>query len=129
MRLKISGICRQVLAMSMLLSLAACTGRKAETLVVPLAAPPLSRTYIGYGVINVSYTHLAAEPGREGVSSGYLRQGAVVGIVERRVVRQSDKSEVWVRVLGEASGWLKEESIDIYDNEMQAQTAAKAMSL
>jgi mannose-6-phosphate isomerase-like protein (cupin superfamily) len=123
-----TGLSRQVLVFLALLSLAACTARKEEAPIVPPATSPLSRHYIGYGVVNVSYTHITAEPARDSVSVAYLRRGSVAGILERRLVMQEGKSETWVLLEGEAQGWLREEKIDVYGNELQARTAAGVMA-
>jgi hypothetical protein len=102
--------------------------------------PPLSREEIGYGVVNVSYTHAADEPGGRGVSLGYLRRGSVVRILERRIPGRAaggtsggpSAAESWVLVEGRgagfnAPGWLPESVIDIYSTEAQAGTAADAL--
>jgi hypothetical protein len=123
-----TGLSRQVLVLFTLLSLVACTARKEEEPIIPPATPPLSRHYIGYGVVNVSYTHITAEPARDSVSVAYLRRGSVAGILERRLVMQEGKNETWVLLEGEAQGWLKEEKLDVYGNELQARTAAGAMA-
>jgi len=88
---------------------------------------PLSQSYIGYGVINVSYTRVNAGIEESGASTGYLRQGSVVRIIERRMVKNEGKTETWVLVEGSAKGWLKESLMDIYGNESQAITAAGQM--
>jgi len=62
-----------------------------------------------------------------GPSAGYLRQGSVVRIVERRLVKNEGKAEAWVLVEGTAKGWLKELLVDIYGNESQAVTASKSI--
>ena len=112
---------------------------------MPPDTHPLVREYIGYGVVNVSFTHLFNEPGPGGVSRGYLRRGTVVRIVERRSVPVRGNSESWVLVEGNyrgtsavpgagteaglSRGWLQETTLDIYDREPRADTASKAMSL
>lgn len=76
-------------------------------------------------MVNVSYTHVFYEPGKNGVSLGYLRRGAIVAILERRLA--AGTSESWVLVAGNYRGWLKESVVDIYDLEAQAKTAAEIM--
>jgi hypothetical protein len=102
--------------------------KKEETVVSPPLTFPLSQSYIGYGVVNISYTLLSAGIEESGPSPGHLRQGDVVRIIERRMVKNEGKTEFWVLVEGTAKGWLKEPLIDIYGNESQAVTAAKSMS-
>ena len=109
---------------------------------MPPATHPLTREFIGYGVVNVSFTHLLGEPGSRGVSQGYLRRGTVVRIIERRPVISGSSSEIWVLAEGNypgspgtqgagasSRGWLQESSLEIYDNEPRAATASEAMNL
>ena len=123
----------------LLLFLSACDGKKEEAPVIPPLTSPLSQSFVGYGVVNVSYTRVAAVPeeaasegpGPEGAASGsYLRQGSVVRILQRRQVSSQDKLESWVQVDGGGGaglGWLRESLVDIYDSEPQARTASEAM--
>ena len=110
-----------------LLIFAACGSKKQETPVIPPPTSPLSQAYIGYGVINVSYTRVNTMPEEDSTSPGYLRRGSVVCITERRLSKNDGKSESWVLVEGAYSGWLRETLMDIYDNEMQAETASRLM--
>jgi len=95
---------------------------------MPPATSPLSQAYIGYGVINVSYTRINSAPEDESLSPGYLRRGSIVRVVERRTLKNGDRSESWVNVEGAFSGWLRESLVDIYDNEPQAETASNAIN-
>jgi hypothetical protein len=129
MKINLNKAIRQVFLASLVsLSLICCNLRKEEKPVSPPLTFPLSQSYIGYGVINESYTRLSAGIEENSSSAGYLRQGSVVRIIERRLVR----TEPWVLVEkyyeGTVKGWLKETLIDIYGNESQAVTAAKSMS-
>jgi len=134
MKIRIKHIFRQVcFAAYICLSLTACNLKKEEKPVSPPFTFPLSQSYIGYGVINVSYTRLSANTDESGASAGYLRQGSVVRIIERRLVRNEGKTETWVLVESSAvqasvKGWLKESLIDIYSNENQAITAANQIT-
>jgi len=143
-------------ALFLLFFLSACAGKKEETPVIPPLTSPLSQSFIGYGVVNVSYTRVLANPEDEenapagnvlsgaalsgnalsGVTSeSYLRQGSVVRILQRRQVKKQDKLESWVQVYGSSAGsaggsglgWLREALVDIYDNEPQARTASGSM--
>jgi hypothetical protein len=129
MKIRVKDIIRQVfLAAFIFLSLIACNLKKEEKPVSPPLTFPLSQTYIGYGVINVSYTRLSAGIEESASSAGYLRQGSVVRIIERRLIKNEEKTEAWVLVEGTSKGWLKESLIDIYGNESQAVTASKTKS-
>ncbi|MDR2797843.1 MAG: hypothetical protein LBB80_05825 [Treponema sp.] len=103
-----------------------CTRTTHEVTIIPPPTYPLSRSVIGYGVVNVSYTHVVHEPGQEGVSLGYLRRGSVVRILERRLAAKT--SESWVLIDGNYRGWLRETVVDIYGLEAQAKTAAEMMT-
>ena len=97
---------------------------------MPPVTHPLAREFIGYGVVNVSFTHLLSEPGAGGVSRGYLRRGTVIRIIERRPVLSGRSSETWVLAEGGTSqGWIQESSLEVYDNESRAKTASEAMNI
>ncbi|MDR0494547.1 MAG: hypothetical protein LBG95_02815 [Treponema sp.] len=110
----------------------ACGGKNEETPVLPPVTSPLSQSYIGFGVVNVSYTRIAAQPGEENPdensSPGYLRHGAVVRILRRQMVKSREKPESWVQVEDASAGWLREALVDIYNSEAQAQTASETMT-
>lgn len=129
MKIRINYIIRQVLLAAFVsLSLIACNMKKEGKPVLPPLTSPLSQSYIGYGVINMSYTLLSADTEDSGPSPGHLRQGDVVRIIERSLVKSEGKTEAWVLVEGTSKGWLKESLIDIYGNESQAVTASKSVS-
>jgi len=141
MRVNLSGGIDQAL-LSILVSLLlvfllpGCSRSAGELPVIPPPTHPLVRDYIGYGVVTVSFTHLLSEPGLSGISIGYLRQGTVVRIIERRAVTSKGKTASWVLAEGNyegtgapSQGWLEETTVAVYENESMAQTASKAMSL
>jgi hypothetical protein len=124
-------------ALFLLFFLAACNGKKEEAPVIPPLTSPLSQSFVGYGVVNVSYTRVAAVPEGDGLegtdgpnddaaSGSYLRQGSVVRILQRRQINNQDKLESWVQV-DAGLGWLRESLVDVYDSEAQARTASEAM--
>ena len=101
----------------------------------PSVTHPLTREFIGFGVVNVSFIHLLNEPGPGGVSQGYLRRGTVVRILERRSISRAANFEMWVFAEGNyetpgriSRGWLPEARLYIFNNESQAITASNAMS-
>jgi len=100
--------------------------RADEIVVVPPETSPLSRPVLGYGVISASYTHVVAEPNQAGLSLGYLRRGAIVEVLERRLISHGEFAESWVFVGGAYRGWLRENVIQVYDNEAKAKTAAES---
>ena len=127
MRIKGNFTVRQA-RLLLLLGLMACAGDKEEIPVIPPATSPLSRTLIGYGVINVSYTHVTAAPEDGSASLGYLRRGSLVRVLERKMVAGGKSPESWVLAEGSSKGWVREAVMEIYDNQGQAETAAESMS-
>ena len=113
---------------AVLILLNSCGFKKSENIIRPPASSPLSRTVIGFGVINVSYSQLKTEPETSGISHGFLRHGSIVKILERREINTGRQIERWVLAEGNYQGWLREEVVDIYDNELQARTAAEFLS-
>jgi len=114
------------------LSLIDCNVKKEDGPVIPPVTSPLSREYIGYGVITSSFTHLTADPVDGSPSIGYLRRGSLVRIIKRQTIKTESIFVSWVLTDGTADdintgGWLKEEVMDIYDNESQARTASETV--
>ena len=114
--------------------LSGCRRGSEELPVMPPPTNPLSREYIGFGVVNVSFTDLFSESDSSGVSLGYLRRGTVVRIIERRLIVNRSSEETWVYVEGNyqgqgsvSSGWLPETVLVIYDSESRANTASRTM--
>ncbi len=122
--------CKNQVLLVVLLSLMilSCDKFSQDVTIVPPSAPPLSRSTIGYGMLTSSYTHILDNPQQGAVSLGYLRKGAVVPVLERKLVENNKRIESWVLVKGTYEGWLKEENIEIYENESQAKTAAELLN-
>ncbi|MDR1178243.1 MAG: hypothetical protein LBK64_05400 [Spirochaetaceae bacterium] len=108
--------------------LGSCGERVREKPIVLPASPILSRDFIGYGVIIVSYTHVLDQPRSGAPSQGYVRRGSIVRVLERLLVRTNGEGVPWVFVEGVYRGWLEESNIQIYDNESRAKTAAELLS-
>jgi len=114
------------------LSLVGCDKKKEDVTVIPPLTSPLSREYIGFGVITASFTHITAAPVDESPSIGYLRRGSLVRIIKRQIIKKENNFISWVLTDGTADdintgGWLKEEVMDIYENESQARTASETV--
>jgi len=135
MRLRFQDLCGQAVYFLVLLTaimlFPGCRRSAEEIPVAPPATHPLTREYIGFAVVNASFTHLLNEPG--GVSQAYIRRGTVVRILERRIDRKS--SESWILAEGNyqgsgpvSRGWLQETTVDVFNNESQAITASRAMT-
>jgi hypothetical protein len=119
----------QLIILLSLTALCACGAKREETPVIPPVTSPLSRDYIGFGVITSSFTHVTADPSENGVSQGYLRRGSLVRILRRQTIRTGDGFASWVLIEGgNQQGWLKEDALDIYENESQARTASESMT-
>ena len=127
MRITVKHYFGQLLLVSFILIICACTGRREEVSVVPPVTSPLSRDYIGYGVITDSFTHVTSDPADDSPSMGYLRRGSFVRIVRRQAVRTPTGFQLWVLIDGDNYGWLKENVMDIYDSENQAKTASESV--
>ena len=124
MRVVVKSAIGQAFLLLGLLALCACAAKKEEIPVIPPVTSPLSRDYIGFGVITASYTHITAEPGEDSISLGYLRRGSLVRILRRQTIKTGGGPVTWVLTEGVQQGWLREEAMDIYDSESQAKTAA-----
>jgi hypothetical protein len=91
---------------------------------LPPATPPLSRTALGYGVVSTPYVKMLDEPSGDGVSLGHVREGTILRVLERRIIREGEETRRWLLTEGDYQGWLPEEAITVYDNEDKARTAA-----
>ena len=105
---------------------AGCIRNEAAPVIPPLTSP-LSKDYIGYGVITASFSHITLEPAEESPSLGYLRRGSLVRVIRRQTIRVNNSFVSWVQLDNYQNGWLKEEVMDIYVNENQARTASESM--
>jgi hypothetical protein len=113
----------------LLLLLCSCTRANEEAPIIPPLTNPLSSPVVGYGVVRVSYTHVVDEPNLNAQSLGYLRQGSIIRVIERRSITNAQGlMEVWVLIDGNYKGWLQELVIDMYDSEAQARTAAESLT-
>ena len=108
-----------------------CKANREEKPVVPPVTSPLTRDYIGFGVITASFTHINEDPADDSRSLGYLRRGSLVRIVRRQVIKTNEEYVSWVLMDArqdiDTQGWLKEDVMEIYNNESQAITASEAM--
>jgi len=95
---------------------------------MPPVTSPLSKEFIGFGVIKDSFTHIKSDPGDDSASLGYLRRGSLVKIVRRQTIKSEGNFNTWVLTDGAVKGWLKEDVMDIFDNESQAKTASESLS-
>jgi hypothetical protein len=104
-----------------------CTRGSESIAMIPPLTPPLSRNFLGYGVISVTYIQVLNEPVRGAESLGYLRRGSLVRVLERKMVAHQGVFESWILAEGNYRGWLRENEVRIYNNEAQAKTASESM--
>jgi hypothetical protein len=116
----------QLFLLCCLAAVCACTGKSEDASVIPPVTSPLSRDYIGFGVITTSFIHVTSDPADDSPSLGYLRRGSFVRIVRRQSVKNSGGFQTWVLIDDPQYGWLKEEVMDIYNSEGQARTASES---
>jgi hypothetical protein len=117
--------------------LLSCNRNTEEIPLIPPATNPLTREFIGYGVVNESFIHVVREPRQNEASLGYLRKGSLVKIIERRALTNRGNVEIWVLVdaeytgtpEGKIQGWLMENTLNVFDTESRALTASEAMTL
>jgi hypothetical protein len=128
MRIGVTARVGQFLLLTVCVVLGACNRARDETPLIPPSTMPLSRTAIGYAIVTVSYTLVLNEPVPGSVSLGYLRRGFVAEVLERRQTAGNGAGESWILINGTYRGWIREESVQIYDNESQAKTAAESLS-
>jgi hypothetical protein len=107
--------------------LVSCKRSLPEDEIILPVTPPLSRSVIGYGVVNANYTRIMDKLGEGGNSIGFLRKGSIVEILERRPVIKGEKAETWVLASGSYTGWLKENEMQVYPSKAQALTASQSI--
>jgi hypothetical protein len=128
MRIGVTSGVGQLLFLTVFVILGACNRVQDEAPLIPPSTLPLSRTSIGYAIVTVSYTLVLNEPAPGSVSLGYLRRGSVAEVLERRQTAGNRANESWIRINGAYRGWIREEGVQIYDNESQAKTASESLS-
>ena len=110
------------------MALCACGANKEEIPVIPPVTSPLSRDYIGFGVVTSSFTHITDEPSQDSRDLGYLRRSSLVKIIRRQTIGTEGGFTSWVFIDGNLQGWLREDVMEIYESEDQARTASESMS-
>jgi len=117
----------RLLAAFAIMALFACGVNKEESPVIPPLTSPLSRDYIGFGVVTSSFTHITAEPSQDSRDMGLLRRGSLVKIIRRQTIRTEGGFVSWVFTDGNPQGWLREDLIEFYESEDQAKTASESI--
>jgi len=117
-----------IIFLLLIFALCSCNIKKEEIPLITPVTSPLSRDYIGFGVISSSFTHITSEPSEISPSIGYLRRGSLVRIIKRQSIKTNNNFTTWVYTDGNVTqGWLKEEVMDIYESESQARTASESI--
>ncbi|MDR3020399.1 MAG: hypothetical protein LBU66_05795 [Treponema sp.] len=127
MRIQVKRCLGQLPILLLVFILSSCGGRNESAPALPPLTSPLSRDYIGFGVITASFTHITEEPAQDSVSLFYMRRGSLARVVKRQSVRTGNVFTSWVMIDEPHHGWLKENEMEIYNNESQAKTASEAM--
>jgi len=109
------------------LLLAASCARRIPPPVLPPETIPLSHEYVGYGVVNALYARLGTGASDAAPAAGHARMGTVARILERRLVMDGGRRESWLLIEAEATGWIREDLVDVFANAAQARAAAQAM--
>lgn len=111
----------------LLLLLGSCTPGNSGNLVTPPPTPPLSRNAVAYALVQTAYVNVLDTPENTGVSVAYFRQGTILKVLERRMVKNNDTPVSWVLVQegNSKKGWVLESALRVYDTEEQAKTAAQ----
>lgn len=94
--------------------------------ITPPSAPPLSRSVLGYAVVNASYSQVMDQPSNDGVTLGYVRESTILTVLERRLIREGETQQYWMLTEGTYIGWLPEQALVVYDTQEKAQTAASS---
>jgi hypothetical protein len=132
--------------LALLFLVVSCRAKVPESPLLPPETPLFVYGGVGYGVVNVSFALVLGElPPAPSESSGIIRKGGVVRVIERRSVPAAEETapavRIWALVEARGSGtmpggaprgglvrgWLPDESIDFYENLPKAETASLLM--
>ncbi len=97
-----------------------------EALSPSLPPTPVLTSSSIWGVVNIPYLKMleGADPAAD--VAGLLREGDVVEVVSK--VGLGDGLDYWLEIRGDqSSGWVPDESLDVYDSKAQAVTASSGM--
>ncbi|MBR2461683.1 MAG: hypothetical protein IKB33_00980 [Spirochaetaceae bacterium] len=93
--------------------------------IIDLSQAPLLPVDSQWGVVIDPYAIYRKEPNLSAPVAGYGRRGAVQEIVGQRIVTEEKKQVIWYQF---SSGWLPETAIQVYSNELKAQSAANELN-
>jgi hypothetical protein len=119
-------------AVMALLMLISCAPQTQET---PIDLPltyPLSRVNLGYGLVIENYTRLLEKPDDKSGQTGLLRQGDIVILLERRIIKPgvAKTREYWdlCRDQDGKEGWLPQNALHFFERKEMAETAKQELS-
>lgn len=92
--------------------------------IIDLSDAPLLPVDSKWAVVVDPYAIYRSEPSLTASVSGYGRRGAVQEVVGQRITMEEKKQVIWYQF---SSGWLPETSLQVYSNELKAQSAAKEL--
>ncbi|MDR0638325.1 MAG: hypothetical protein LBG27_05390 [Spirochaetaceae bacterium] len=135
----------RVFAVALMLGLLAvsCRKKSADEALSPPETPLFLKEGVGYGVVNASFANVRGEPHAAAVSTGLIRKGSVVVVIERRAVPVAEDPngamQFWAFVETQVArdevagtrlvaGWLLEDSMDFYASLPKAETASTLMT-
>jgi hypothetical protein len=98
---------------------------------IKLPANPILSGGLGWAVIKDAYIRLKESPSDSARDLDHLRRGGVFRLDERQLgssaqaAKASLPPEVWYKLESEGvKGWVRDEALDIYASESQAEKAA-----
>jgi hypothetical protein len=137
-------MCRVFAVMLMLGVFAvSCREKSADDVaLLPPETPLFLKEGVGYGVVKPSFVNVLGEPHADAASTGLIRKGSVVVVVERRAVPVAGDPtgavRLWVFVelravkddfagTRQVAGWMPGDSLDFYASLPKADTASALM--
>lgn len=120
-----------------------CREKPSDNALLPPETPLFVKEGVGYGVVNVSFANVLEESHAAAVSTGLVRKGSVVAVIERRAVLvagdPSGTTRLWAFVKTQptkdgfaetrpVAGWLPADSLDFYASLSKAETASALMT-
>jgi hypothetical protein len=135
-------VMHQIFAVALILIFcaASCKPKLSLDALLPPETPLFVKEGVGYGVVNASFAHVLEKPNSVSSSSGLIRKGSIVTVIERRAVPSAGEPSIRLWAFVEArgkegdpsgskpvAGWLPGESLDFYENLPKAETASALM--
>ncbi|MDR1469200.1 MAG: hypothetical protein LBT00_07895 [Spirochaetaceae bacterium] len=120
-----------------------CREKPVGDALLPLETPLFLKEGVGYGVVNASFVNVLGEPHAAAASTGLIRKGSVVVVIERRAIPvagdPNGAARLWVFVetlpakddfagTRRVAGWLPGDSVDFYASLPKAETASALMT-